>query len=255
VTSPGEPSGERAAPPPVPKAAAAAVPPWFRAVVWDSLLGGLCPLLPIPFLDDVVLARMRRRMVEHLTKRWQVTLTPAQLALLSGGGRGMSAGRLLAKAAIYPFKEMLRKVLYFLAIKDAVDTFSLLFHQGYLVHALLAHGALGRGGPADDGRVAVAAAAVHGTLAATDTRPLRRLLVGVLRNSRDLVRGTVRWLAARLRRGRDAAPLVEAIAEEGASRPELGSPDAEQLLDRLLRALWGERGYLERLDAELSRRL
>jgi len=35
----------------------------------------------------------------------------------------------------------------------------------------------------------------------------------------------------------------------------LGSPEAEQLLDRLLLALWGERGYLEHLDAELARRL
>jgi hypothetical protein len=48
---------------------------------------------------------------------------------------------------------------------------------------------------------------------------------------------------------------MDAIADEGASRPELGSPEAEQLLDRLLRALWGERSYLERLDADLARRL
>ena len=232
----------------------ATAPPWFRAVVWDSLLGGLCPLLPIPIVDDLVLARMRRRMVEHLVGRWQVALTPAQLALLSGG-RKRGVGRFVLKAAIYPFKEMLRKILYFLAVKDAVDTFSLLFHQGYLVHAALAHGALGRGGQADDARVAATAAAVHGTLEATNTRPLRRLLIGVLRNSRDLVRGTVRWLAARLGRRRDVAPAVAAMADEGASRPELGSPDAEQLLDRLLRALWGERSYLERLEADLARRL
>jgi hypothetical protein len=255
VTAPGEPPPAPAAPPPAPTAAVVAVPPWFRAVVWDSLLGGLCPLLPVPFLDDLVLGRMRRRMVERLAGRWGLALTPAQVTQLSGGGRGWSAGRVLVKALIYPAKELLRKVLYFLAIKDAVDTFSLLFHRGYLVHAALARGALGRGGAVDDARVAATAAAVHATLATTDTRPLRRLLVGVLRNSRDLLRGTVRWLAGRLRRGRDAAPMVEAIAEEGASRPELGSPDAEQLLDRLLRALWGERGYLERLDAELSRRL
>ncbi len=234
---------------------AATAPPWFRAVVWDSLLGGLCPLLPIPIVDDLVLTRMRRRMVEHLVGRWQVTLTPAQLGLLTGGGRKLSAGRFIRKAVVYPFKEVLRKVLYFLAVKDAVDTFSLLFHQGYLVHAALAHGGLGRGGPVDDARVAATAAAVHGTLAATNTRPLRRLLIGVLRNSRDLVRGTVRWLGARLGRRRDAAPDVTAIADEGATRPELGSPDAEQLLDRLLRALWGERSYLERLEADLVRRL
>jgi len=245
-------------------AAAPAVPPWFRAVVWDSLLGALCLLLPIPLVDDMLLARMRRRMVERVAARWQVTLSPAQLALLAGGGR-RSLGRFLLKAAIYPVKELLRKVLYFLAIKDAVDTFSLLFHQGYLLHAALSRGALGngraadgasgRGGPVDDAWVAATAAAVHGALAATDTRPLQRLLVGVLRNSRQLLRATVRWLASRLGGRRDAAPAVTALADEGATRQQLGSPEAEQLLDRLLLALWGERGYLERLDAELGRRL
>ncbi|HEV8238153.1 MAG TPA: hypothetical protein VGS57_02150 [Thermoanaerobaculia bacterium] len=260
MTAPAEPRAAAAAPATTPPASGAvpntaAAPPWFRAVVWDSLLGGLCPLLPIPFLDDLVLARMRRRMVEHLVSRWQVALAPAQLALLAAGARRGGLARFAVKAVIYPFKEMLRKILYFLAVKDAVDTFSLLFHQGYLVHAALAHGALGSGGAVDDARVASTAAAVHGTLAATNTRPLRRLLIGVLRNSRDLVRATVRWLAARLGRRRDAAPMMAAVADEGASRPELGSPEAEQLLDRLLRALWGERSYLERLEADLARRL
>jgi hypothetical protein len=235
-------------------AAAPVVPPWFRAVVWDSLLGALCLLLPIPLVDDMLLGRMRRRMVERVAARWQVSLSPAQLALLAGGGRG-GIGRFLLKAAIYPVKEMLRKVLYFLAIKDAVDTFSLLFHQGYLLHAALSRGALGRGGPTDDARVAATAAAVHGALAAIDTRPLQRLLVGVLRNSRQLVRATLRWLASRLGGRRDAVPAVTALADEGATRQQLGSPEAEQLLDRLLLALWGERGYLEHLDAELARRL
>jgi hypothetical protein len=235
-------------------ATAPPVPPWFRAVVWDSMLGALCPLLPIPFVDDLLLARMRRRMVERIAGRWQVALQPAQLALLAGGRR-RGVLRFLLKAAIYPVKEVVRKVLYFLAVKDAVDTFSLLFHQGYLLHAALSRGALGRGGPTDDARVAATATAVHGALAATNTRPLRRLLVGVLRNSRELLRATVRWLASRLGGRRDAAPAMTAVADQGATRQQLGSPEAEQLLDRLLLALWGERGYLEQLDAELARRL
>jgi hypothetical protein len=192
---------------------------------------------------------MRRRMVERLAKRWGVALTARQLDWLGGGARPFSAGRFLGKALIYPFKELLRKILYFLAIKDAVDTFSLLFHQGYLLHATFAKGFFG--GPApDDARVWAVTHAVHGTLAATNTRPLRRLLVGVLRNSRRLVVGTVGALTDRLR-GRDTLEGVE----ESAARDTLGSPEAEQLLDRLLLVLWGERGYLEALEARLDPRL
>jgi hypothetical protein len=203
----------------------------------------------VPIVDDLALARMRRRMVERLAGRWGVTLTATQLAWLAGGGRPFSVGRFFGKALIYPFKELLRKILYFLAIKDAVDTFSLLFHQGYLLHATFAKGFL-RGPSPDDARVWAVTHAVHGTLAATNTRPLRRVLVGVLRNSRRLVVGAARALADRLR-GRDTLEGVE----EGAVRDTLGSPEAEQLLGRLLLVLWGERRYLEGLEAELARRL
>jgi len=248
---PPAPVGEEA-----PEPAAGPAPPWFRAVVSDSLLGALCPLLPVPIVDDIALARMRRRMVERLASRWGVTLTPGQLAWLAGGGRPFSVPRFLGKALIYPFKELLRKILYFLAIKDAVDTFSLLFHQGYLLHAALAKGFL-RGPSPDDAHVWAVTTAVHGTLTATDTRPLRQLLLGVLRNSRRLVRAAVRWLGARLRRSAGGPPIADvvAIADEAAAPPVPGSPEVEQLLDRLLLVLWGQRGYLGRLESELDRRL
>ena len=196
---------------------------------------------------------MRRRMVERLAGRWGVTLTPPQLALLSGGSRGWNAGRVIRKVLIYPVKELFRKVLYFLAIKDAVDTFSLLFHQGYLVHAALSRGALGRSGAR---RGAAAAVAGRARDAGGDRHPAAAP-VADRRAAQTAGSGArhVRWLTSRLRSRRDAVPAVTAIADEGESRPTLGSPDAEQLLDRLLLALWGERGYLERLDADLAQRL
>jgi hypothetical protein len=212
----------------------------------------------VPFVDDIALARMRRRMVEKVLGRWGVAVSRRQLDLLAGGRRPWSAGRVLGKVFVYPFKELLRKVLYFLAIKDAADTFSLLFHQGYLLHAALARGALGGPGQAaGDAPVAAVAAAVHGTLAVIDTGPLGQLLRGVLRNSGRLLSASVRWLGSLLRR-RDAIAMVPedpALAGLGGKGGPRGSPEAEQLLDRLLLVLWGERRYLDRLDDELARRL
>jgi hypothetical protein len=235
--------------------AASAPPPWFRTVVWDSLLGGACPLLPLPVVDDLALAGVRRRMVGRLVAPWGVQLAPHQLAHLAGGPRPWTASRMAAKMVLYPIKKLFKKVLYFLAVKEGVDTFSELFHQGYLLHAALARGALGGGGPVSDERVMAVAGAVHGTLAETDTRPLRRVVVGVLRNSKRLVRGMLSWLAARLTRGgREALAQVE---EAGAATgpTAAGSPEAEQLLDRLLVVLWGEERYRRGLEQELERRL
>ena len=75
-------------------------PPWFRLVVWDSLLGACCPLLPLPIVDDMALARVRRRMVTRLLDRWGTPLAPHQVALLAGGGRRWTVSRM---AGMIPF--------------------------------------------------------------------------------------------------------------------------------------------------------
>jgi hypothetical protein len=242
---------------PSPATAAAAVPPWFRAVVWDSLLGGLCPLLPLPIVDDLALSKMRRRLVARLAQRWGLAPTKPQIRLLAGGPRASSIGRFVRKALVYPFKETLQKVLYFLAVNDAVGTFSLLFHQGYLLHAAASRGALGRGPALDDTRVTAVATAIHDVLATTDTRPLRRVLLGVLRNSRRLVRATVRFIGKSLSRGSSSElpEVSDSPARASGVNAGHGSPEAEQLLDRVLLVLWGERGHLEQLEARLVEQL
>ena len=228
-------------------------PDWFRSVVWSGLAGGLCPLMPIPVLDDIVLARFRRRMVRRLGEKHGVELNRRQVAALGGGGRSSSCLGLIFKVVAYPFRKVLRKVLYFLSVKEAADTFSLLFHQGYLLHTALEHGALGSGGPPPAGAAMTVRRAIFETLDAIDTRPIMKLVKGVFRGSRDLLRGVIRWARRRLPTragglqlddaGQDPAVLAEA------------SPEAEALLERLLELLWGEEGYRDRLREELVGRL
>jgi hypothetical protein len=230
-------------------------PPWFRRVVWDSLLGASCQLLPLPVIDDIARAGVRRRMIARLGTSWGVSLTPPQVSLLAGPSRPWTVGRLAGKVIVYPLKKIFRKVFYFLAVMEATDTFSALFHQGYLLHGGLARLRPAGGSAVTDAEVTRLAAAIHETLEAVDTRPLRRVLVHVLRGSRRLVKSTFSWIFAQLRgsRGRD----LERLAEVGGDEATLlaGSPEAEQLLDRLLPVLWGEEGYRRRLEQELAVRL
>jgi hypothetical protein len=222
--------------------------------VWDSLLGGASQLLPIPLLDDLALGRVRRGMVEALCRQRGVSPTPAQRRVLTGAGRPWGPLGCLVGVFLYPLKKLFRKLFYFLAVKEAVDTFSRLFHHGYLLHAVLERGALGTGGQPDDGAVAAAAAAaaVHGTLAAVDTRPLERLVGGVFSGSGRMLRGTLRWLAARLGRRRLAAAEATGADAEALSRE---APAAEALLDRLLAVLWGEADYRRHLEQQVAARL
>jgi hypothetical protein len=237
-------------------AGSAQPPPWFRLVVWDSLLGGCCPLLPVPLVDDMALSRVRRRMVTRLVSRWNLALAPHQVAWLAGPTSRWTVSRAASKVLIYPVKRLFRKVLYFLAIKEGVDTFSHVFHQGYLLHAALLRGVLtGPGGqPPDDARVQAVAGAIHATLASADTGPLQQIVFGVFRNSRRLVVGTLGWLTRLLTNRRGDLAAVEAAGADAAAL-HAGSPEAEQLVDRLLLVLWGEVAYRQRLERALDQRL
>jgi hypothetical protein len=168
---------------------------------------------------------------------------------------------LLFKIIIYPLRKILRKVLYFLSIKDAVDTFSFLFHQGYLLERALELTAPSEAAPSEaalsearDGpRLDRIEAAVWGTLESIDTKPLLRVLGGVFRGSRQSLRAAVSWVS-RHALSRRAFRRAE---EEGLDSEKLAreSPETSQLMDRLLTTLWGEEDYRERLGVALRSRL
>jgi hypothetical protein len=235
-------------------AAGETIPVWFRLVVWDSLLGGLTPLVPLPVIDDAALLRTRRRMITRICHHAGVFPTGQQVGILARGGRRWTVGKMAAKAAFYPVKKIYRKVLYFLAVKEAVDTFSRLFHQGYLLHVAIERGALGPPGGTPTNEATLGTAyAISGTLETVDTRPVNRVVKAVLRSSGRLVMASLRFFFRLFRR---ATPLTR-VQEKGADRERLeaASPATALLLDRLLEALWGKEHYREHLEAELVRRL
>lgn len=228
---------------------AASPPPWFREVVWNSLLASLAQLLPTPFVDDVLENRLRRRMAERLAATYGLTVTPDQARDLAGEPAGWSLGRLAGKAILYPLEKIVRKIIYVLAIKKALDTFSDVFHRGYLLRSALERGALS-GPTASDARVAEVAGAIREALGQVGTAPIGNAVRGVFRGSWRLVRKTLGWLGRRLA-GRHVVDELEAA---GASPDTLEreAPQTEELLDRLLLVLWGREEHLAALDRRLA---
>ncbi len=172
-----------------------------------SLLAGLCCLVPIPFLDDHLRNRVRRHMVMELARRHNIRLARPTTRWLAVGpphtlgslARGCLTGATL-KVVFYIVGKLLRstfrKILYFLAIKDATDTFSLTFHHGWLFHHALASGHVGNADDATDAaRAARVRTAIEATCRAIDPRPLEAGLRSVLRGSRATLSRAARRFA------------------------------------------------------------
>lgn len=231
-------------------------------MTFHSVLAGLCPLIPVPFLDDRVLASVRRRMVRELAAERGVALDAARVDVLAGVGR---EGRgCLGTAAWIAFSltvrllgKLFRKVLIVFAVKESVDTASRTFHEGYLLERAFEWSAdwarepVGGDGASVADRWTLDAEHARGlrrlierTVAETDPRPIEQALRRTFRGSRGLLRRAARVLGRAA--GRSGA---SGRAGEGTTLPE-----AEErrllggLLDRLVAALWEERGYLAALE-------
>lgn len=241
-------------------------PSWFRQVTFHSLLAGLCPIIPVPFLDDRVLASVRRKMVRELAAERRVRLDPARTDVLAGtvGTRRGCLGTvtwLLFSLTVRLLGKLFRKVLILFAVKESVDTASRVFHEGYLIHLGLEwapawDGVEGREA-LDEGRALALRAAVEATVAEVDPRPLEQALRRVFRSSRRVLRQ-----GARLLTRSSAGAAARARGEEAAgSGPGPRIPEAEErrllgaLLDRLTAELWEEQGYLQALEERFRQNL
>ncbi|MDX1630505.1 MAG: hypothetical protein R3234_01485 [Thermoanaerobaculia bacterium] len=219
-------------------------------MVWASLLAFLAQLLPTPFVDDLLEGRVRRRMAERLAGAHGVSLSRGQAKRLVGRTGGWSVGRVARKAVLYPIKKIFRKVIYVLAVKSAMDSFSDVFHHGFLLHSALSLGALEEISVPDE-KVEQVGGAIDEIIAGSDTRPVGNAIKGVFRNSRRRVRRAVAWL------GRTSPRGVEELESTGTDSRALEreSPSTEELLDRLLLVLWGREDHLRGLDRRLERSL
>lgn len=223
---------------------------------------GLCPLIPVPLLDDWVRDLLRRRLAGDLAARRGVALAGAEVRILACGHhppsvQGCLRGcfaltfvKPLVKIVLKVLTKVFRKILVFLMIKDSVDTFSETFHEAYLLRHALALGSL------DDlpAPVLKVRRAIEAAVAETDHRPIEQLARRTFRSSWRLIRQGARrltGLSRELRReggqSEDELPGELDLTEE---EEALGS-----VVDELTERLESESGYLARLEARLEERL
>lgn len=245
----------------------------LRSVVVFSLLTGLCCLIPIPFLDDWAVKLFRRRAVLHQCRTQDVHLTDEEVDYLAHGDPSFQAGGCLKgcflgalmKTVLYGirkiFSKMFRTVLFFLTVRDVLNTFSHAFHEGYVLQHALALGVLPRGtaspypSPLKDllrSSVVSLRFAIETAYTALDHSPLSKIMRTTLAGSRGLLRHfgrTIARLLRPLRRRKASEDVIEETIRQQ-SEEELGG-----LIDSLTREISRETDYLRRMEETLEEAL
>ncbi|MFT5683452.1 MAG: hypothetical protein ACI8RZ_004384 [Myxococcota bacterium] len=220
--------------------------PWRSTLVLNSTLSGLCKLIPLPFIDDIIQGFVVRYMINQILAHHDLTADSAALDRLTRERTGCPLGCIYT-LVLYPIKKILKKVLFFLAFKDFVDESSKWFHRGYLIQFAAQSELLGARELSDPHRLWPVALAIEETCAETDMKRFTRLLKRAFSGSRVSLRIASRklWRMVGAERKRDDA---EAAVGTALGQVEVDSGELESTLAAFSAEVWKESDHLVALE-------
>lgn len=242
----------------------------IRSAGTFSLLAGLCPLIPLPFIDDWAENVVRRRAVRDALAGQGVEPTPGDVEILAGLEKEAAAGGCLKRAILFPFvkifyyvlKKMVRKIIYILAVNDAAEVATSVLQENWLLRRALAAGELATppGHRLDRDAARRLRGAIDAAIADTTTAPLQRAVGKAFRGSRKVLMRAARVLGLWAKDERRAVGSGSAGKERAAGElpVEEERRQLSGLVDGLVGAVMLERDHLasleRRFDAELAAR-
>jgi hypothetical protein len=201
----------------------------------SALFAGLCLLVPVPFLDEILAQRARRHMVSSLLAWHGSATSPSELKLLwAGPSAGCLRGALglLGKLLIWPIKKLLRTVFFFLAARVAAMEVSRCYLLGRTVDRLLRAGRFA--GPQVQQEATAAARAFETAFRHLDRRFVAMAGSQLIAALKGVGAGTIRAVRDLMKR-----------VPESQTQPEIAALPAEEQAE--------VRSLLERFQAILTR--
>jgi hypothetical protein len=188
-----------------------------RQIILHSVLAGLTPLIPIPFVDDLVKTYFKRRMVRKLAAAHSQVLNDTDVATLADDPDTGCLLGCVTTVIVYPLKAIFRKIFFFLEWKRATDIVSHTYYQGFLIESALGEKWIA---PAGLRRAEEVRRAIDQLLLQVNTSLIERAVKGIFNQSKAALKGVARLLQNSLRalRGKpsqeEVAHVVEALQEQ-----------------------------------------
>ncbi len=220
-----------------------------RRSIFFAVLAGLCPLIPLPFIDDIALDFVRKQLLASLFAAHQLELTPVHLAALLQTEKSNRLVGCFVGIILYPVKKIFRKIFFVLAVKDCVDSASAVLHEGLLVRHALASGLVDRAS-LDAGTDTLLALnrAIRTTCQQTDTRPVNQVFRRVFTASRSALADAAAALASLIRNKGGSRKNPQPVQTAFEHAEHQSNPQVDRLVDALGGQVFTEPGYLDALE-------
>lgn len=108
-------------------------------IITHAMLSGAAILIPIPFVDDLLVAAIRQNLARVLAKYHQVNISPEEARLLARADASDGCWQGLLAVLKYPFK-IVRQFIRVLEVKKSVETATYTYYSGILLNETLRNG-------------------------------------------------------------------------------------------------------------------
>jgi len=183
-----------------------------HVLLTHAALVGLTPLIPIPFLDDVVKHAIERRLVRIIASSHGRELSSREVKELTEEPSGNLVWSIGKGLALFPFKLIFKTVFLVLEVKAASDEASACYHRAVLIDRVLGSNVLAPDGPKSAAEVR---RAVQEVASGQRVSPVGRAVQSTFDGSRAALTAIGRSLLGRIgaRRAASAAAVEEAVEE------------------------------------------
>lgn len=211
-------------------------------VVKHAALAGLCPIIPLPFLDDHIIKRVKRRMFKSLSEAHALKLSKDAAKILTARQSGLVKGA-LKSILFYPIKRILKKVLVVFLVKACADVATSTVEEGWLFARAL-----------ERGYVDVKA------IAASDEEVIKQLRDAII-EATDEVDSSVARAAMHSVYGifissfGELKSVVSRLAQKDSNAFEEAASGASSLIEQIEAVVRNEWANFEELDEALRREL
>lgn len=240
-----------------------------------TILIGASQLIPIPFLDKLIVFYLRQHLVSELAKKHKRRLSRVEIRQLANE-QGTGCLGVFTFLIILPLKELYQEITFWLEWKRGIDLATQSYYFGYLVNAILEREDF------DPHSVLVYRQAINESLLGFQTERLRDVVKQTFFSSKAVIREVRRWLfqfakyylkliftfplrksrqlVARFRKRKNTEPTSQTEYTEKLDNFFEGSrPQLSHLSERLSKDLEGgiEKlpGHFEQLSRRLDSRL
>jgi hypothetical protein len=108
-------------------------PKTHGTIIFWSLIASFTRFIPLPLVDDLLEAGLEKMMFKQIAEARSVTLSDSDLDVLSYDTTDFSGLKMALRTSTRLVGRFFLKALLVFELKDAADTFSAVYHRGYLL--------------------------------------------------------------------------------------------------------------------------